>query len=103
MKLARHSVSRLLLLPLAAAVLAGCSTTVKITSDPPGLPAYVRGSGRAAYRWSFVGATPVECRKSYNAILTKVIWPDGTPSHEQRVSLLGEKEVQVHFQKPAAR
>ena len=79
---------------------AGCGTTVRITSDPPGLPAYIRGSGRAAYRWTFLGPTPAECRQHYNAVLTKVVWPDGTTSEERRTSLVGENEVKVHFQRP---
>lgn len=83
-------------------LLTGCATTVKITSDPSGVPAYVRGSGRSAYRWTYLGPTPVECRRSYNAVLTKVVWPDGTQSEEKRTSLIGEKEVLVNFQNPKA-
>jgi hypothetical protein len=84
------------------ALFTGCATTVKITSDPPGVPAYLRGSGRSAYRWNYLGATPVECRRRYNAVLTKVVWPDGAQSEEKRNSLIGEKEVRVHFQKAGA-
>jgi hypothetical protein len=91
-----------LLAAVAATFLTGCATTVKITSDPPGVPAYIRGSGRAAYRWTFLGPTPVECARRYNAVLTKVVWPDGSQSEEQRTSLLMEKEVSVHFQKPGS-
>jgi hypothetical protein len=91
-------------LPLLGCVIlllaAGCGTTVRITSDPPGLPAYVRGSGRAAYHWTFLGPTPAESREYYNAVLTKVVWPDGTASEEKRASLIGEDEVKVHFQRP---
>lgn len=92
--------SGLLLLGCVTILLAaGCGTTVRITSDPPGLPAYIRGSGRAAYRWTFLGPTPAECREHYNAVLTKVVWPDGTTSEEKRTSLIGEDEVKVHFQR----
>jgi hypothetical protein len=83
------------------ALLTGCATTVKITSDPPGVPAYIRGSGRASYRWDYLGATPVECSRSYNAVLTKVVWPNGVQSEEKRASLIGENEVLVHFQQKA--
>ena len=79
---------------------AGCGTTVRITSDPPGLPAYIRGSGRAAYRWTFLGPTPAECQRSYNAVLTRVVWPNGQLSEEQRASLIGKDEVTVHFKRP---
>ena len=100
-----HCASRLTALAALASIVilaTGCATTVKVTSDPPGLPAYIRGSGRASYRWTYLGPTPAECRRRYNAVLTKVVWPDGSQSAEQRTSLIGEQEVSVHFKRPGA-
>ena len=69
----------------AAALFAGCMTSVTVQTDPPGAIVYSRGWGRPSYKWKVRGRTekdrPVTFRVPYNTIHTIAIWEgaDGKP------------------------
>lgn len=90
-----------IVLSLACLLAAGCASTVKVTSDPPGALVRARGSGRASYRWKSVGLTPCEFETPYSAINACVQWEDGTVSETVRlhVPMMSDPEP-LHFRKP---
>ncbi len=68
-------------------LMAGCASTVRVESDPPGALVRMRGSGRPIYRWRSVGLTPCEFKARYSAIQAYVRWEDGTESEKLRVPI----------------
>ena len=93
--------------------LAGCATTVKVTSEPAGAIVRLRGEGRAAFRWKTGPTlTPCEMDVYYGRVSVYVIWPDdvqqaaagkisGIKSEKKELDLSASREVEsVHFVKP---
>lgn len=87
----------LLALPLLALLLAGCATSVTVTSTPANAAVYLRGSGRPAYRWAYRGNTPVTVKVPYSAVDAFVRWPDGSRSEVVHRGLRSGPTAQVHF------
>lgn len=99
---------------VAAALVSGCATKIKVTSDPPGAMVRLRGEGRAAFRWKTgPTVTPCEMDVYYGRISAYVIWPDdqlwssdgkaitGVKSEKKTVDLsMWRKEETIHFVKP---
>ncbi len=80
------------LLPLllaAAALGAGCASTVRIQSEPAGARIRWRGEGRASFRWKDAPApAPVVLEDVYyGRISAYAVWPDGSQSRKTEVVL----------------
>lgn len=92
--------------------LAGCATTVKVTSEPAGAIVRLRGEGRAAFRWmTGPTLTPCEMDVYYGRVSVYVIWPNGqqvggskisgVKSEKKELDLSAARDVEtVHFVKP---
>jgi len=92
---------RVLAIALVSVLLAGCASTVKVVSDPPGAIVRARGSGRASYRWKTEGQTPCEFKTYYSTINACVQWPDGTNSEIVKVPMpLFSHPEPLNFKKP---
>lgn len=97
---------------VCSAFLAGCATTVKVTSEPAGAIVRLRGEGRAAFRWKTGPTlTPCEMDVYYGRVSVYVIWPDeqqngagkinGVKSEKKELDLSATRDVEtVHFVKP---
>ncbi|MGI5870174.1 MAG: hypothetical protein ACOX9C_12125 [Kiritimatiellia bacterium] len=104
-------------LMLAALMLGGCATKIKVTSEPSGAMVRLRGEGRAAFRWKTgPTVTPCEMDVYYGRVSVYVIWPDIQPDGQPRMDgkrisgVKSEKrqidlspwrdEESIHFVKP---
>ena len=82
--------TRLLLPLLAAAALgSGCISTVRVRTEPAaGAKVFYRGKGRPTFRWT---AAPEGSAPSfdvyYSAVLLWAVWPDGSQSRIEPLSL----------------
>ena len=80
------------LLPLllaAAALGAGCASTVRIQSEPAGARIRWRGEGRASFRWRDAPSPAPTTLDGvyYGRISVYAIWPDGAESQHREVVL----------------
>lgn len=80
------------LLPLllaAAALGAGCASTVQVRSEPAGARIRWRGEGRATFRWKDAPspAPTTLADVYYGRISVYAIWPDGAESPRREVVL----------------
>ena len=80
---------RLIAICALAALAAGCSTHVRIRTEPEGGVIRYRGEGRAAFRWQYAypTKTKTEFDTRYGRITTYARWPDGSESEKVSVSL----------------
>ena len=75
---------------LCAAVLlcSGCASHVRVRTEPAGALVRYRGEGRAAFRWKTApSAAPTEFDVYYGRISAYAIWPDGSQSRHEMVTL----------------
>ena len=84
-----HRNSLLPLLLAAAALGAGCASTVQVRSEPAGARIRWRGEGRATFRWQDApGPAPTTLADVYyGRISAYAIWPDGSQSRKTEVVL----------------
>jgi AcrR family transcriptional regulator len=79
------------LLPLllaAAALAAGCASTVSVRGEPAGARIFYRGRGRPTFRWTAAPAgDPATFRVYYSGLLLWASWPDGSQSAIEGLSL----------------
>lgn len=82
-------------------IAAGCASTVKVVSDPPGAMVRVRGCGRPSYKWKSAGITPCEFKVPYSKIQIYTSWNDGVKSEKIFVPMHGYDESQpLVFRRP---
>ncbi len=66
----------------------GCASHVRVRTEPSGAMVRYRGEGRAAFRWKTAPtASPVEFDVYYGRISAYAIWPDGSRSRHETVTL----------------
>ena len=80
------------LLPLllaAAALGAGCASTVQVRSEPAGARVRWRGEGRASFRFRDAPSPAPTTLEGvyYGRITAYAVWPDGTQSRPTEVVL----------------
>lgn len=88
-------------LPLAVALCAaavlcgGCATRVKVRTEPAGAMVRYRGEGRAAFRWKTAPtASPTEFDVYYGRISAYAVWPDGSQSRHETVTLSNWRDTE---------
>lgn len=99
---------KLLCFCAVAALAAGCSTHVRIRTEPEGGRIIYRGEGRANFRWKYAypTVTRTEFDTRYGRITTYAKWPDGRESEKVTVPLssFGDPpEIVLRPAAPAAR
>ena len=77
------------LLLAAAALAAGCASTVAIRTEPAGARVRWRGEGRASFRWRDAPSPAPTTLDGvyYGRISVYAIWPDGAESQHREVVL----------------
>ena len=84
-----HRTPLLPLLLAAAALGAGCASTVRIQSEPAGARVRWRGEGRASFRWRDAPAPAPTTLEGvyYGRISAYAVWPDGSQSPKTEIVL----------------
>ena len=78
------------LLPLlaAAALCAGCASTIRVRTEPAGARVLYRGSGNPRYRWTAAPAgDPASFEVLYSGVKLWAAWPDGSQSRIESLTL----------------
>ncbi len=97
---------KILALCALAAFAAGCTTHVRIRTEPEGGVIRYRGEGRANFRWKYAYPTRTksEFDTYYGRITTYATWPDGAESEKVTVPLSSFRDPpEIVLSKPGHR
>ena len=90
MKPRARKVSAPVLAALCAALClaGGCASHVRVRTEPAGAWVRYRGEGRAAFRWKTApSVAPTAFDVYYGRISAYAVWPDGSQSRHETVTL----------------